>query len=111
MNHNQTLARNGRKLLCEELNKEAPAPNEMIANLASVYLGGAILPPYGFNYITPLQQILFEKYKIEVPIIIFNKEDPRTWIRIAAQIFNSIDQFRYLAESLKKSIAKRLTEY
>jgi isopenicillin-N epimerase len=102
MNRNQTLACEGRKLLCQELGTEPPAPEDMIANLASVQLGDGILPPYGFNYISPLQEKLFSKYKIEVPVIIFNKENPRTWIRIAAQIYNSMEQIEFLSASIKE---------
>jgi isopenicillin-N epimerase len=100
MKKNNQLAINGRKILSEKLDTPLPTPDDMIVNLASVCLGESELPPYGFNFISEVQKKLFSEYKIEVPVLVFNRENPRLWVRIAAQLFNTLEQVEYLAESL-----------
>ena len=102
MQHNRALALEGRKILANKLHTDLPAPDEMIANLGTVYLSDCDLPPYGFNYISPLQEMLFSKYKIEVPVLTFNREKPRQWVRIATQMYNSAEQISYLADALSE---------
>ncbi len=100
--NNNDLTLRGRKLISEKLGTELPAPNNMIGHLANILIGKTELPPYGFNYFHPIQEALFHKYKIEVPIFTFKRSDPKAWVRIAVQAYNDISQYEYLAEALKE---------
>lgn len=99
---NRELALRARKYIAEKIGTPLPSPDSMISNLANIYIGGAELPAYGFNYITPLQEKLFTEYKIEVPVFIFNRSQPRQWVRISTQLYNSMEQYEYLGEALIK---------
>ncbi|MBC7862329.1 MAG: aminotransferase class V-fold PLP-dependent enzyme [Bacteroidia bacterium] len=103
---NRDLCLKARKMLAEKMQTELPAPEEMIGNLSNILLRDTELPPYGFNYISPLQEQLFTHYKIEVPVFTFNREQPRQWARIAVQLYNSFEQYEYLGDALKE-ILKR----
>lgn len=107
---NRNLALQGRKLLSEKVGTALPAPDSMIGHLANVYLGKAEIPPYGFNYIHPVQDALFKEYKIEVPVFVFNRSEPRIWVRIATQCYNDISQIEYLGDALVKILSKQTTE-
>jgi len=97
---NRSLVLNARKKIAETLGSELPVPGNMIGSLANISLGKTTLPPFGFNYIQPLQEKLFTRFKIEVPLMIFSRENPRLWVRIAAQAYNDFSQYEYLAEAL-----------
>jgi len=49
----------------------------------------------------PLQAALFEKYRIEVPVIAWPAQ-PRRLIRISAQVYNKPAEYDFLAGSLKE---------
>ena len=98
--HNHNLAIAGRNLLCEALGTKPPAPESMIGSLASI-----ILPdpdPAGAPMMAgdPMQAVLWEQYKIEVPVM--NWPHPKLrLLRISPQIYNSIEQYDYLAKALQ----------
>ena len=102
MERNHVLAAQGRRVLCEALRIEAPAPDQMLGSLASVPLpdfAGAKPPSRGVPW-HPLQKALLEKHGIEVPVVHF-PAPPKQLIRIAAQVYNSEDQFARLAAALQ----------
>lgn len=43
---------------------------------------------------------LYDKFRIEVPFNRFGKPEKR-WSRISAQVYNSLAEYEYLAETLK----------
>jgi isopenicillin-N epimerase len=45
-----------------------------------------------------LHDVLWEKYAIEVPVIAFANT---IWIRISVQVFNTDEQYHYLAQVIK----------
>jgi isopenicillin-N epimerase len=101
MVRNRDLALSGRALLCEALGIPEPAPAEMIATLAAVPLPdnqGAPPSPASMN--DPLQAIVYERYRIEVPIFVYPRH-PRRLVRIAAQLYNSRAQIELLVRALK----------
>ncbi|MFL5406598.1 MAG: aminotransferase, partial [Myxococcales bacterium] len=69
-----------------------PAPESMIGSLATVPL-----PPDGPA--EPLQRALWEKRRIEVPLWNFPAY-PRRILRVSAQVYNSLDDYRALGEAL-----------
>jgi isopenicillin-N epimerase len=102
MQRNRELALAGRHVLCEALAVPPPAPAEMIGSLAAVPLpdsGGP--PPAAGSMNDPLQAIVYERHRIEVPIFVFPRH-PRRLVRIAAQVYNSRPQVERLARALKE---------
>jgi isopenicillin-N epimerase len=102
MQRNRELALAGRHVLCEALAVPPPAPAEMIGSLAAVPLpdSGGPPPPAG-SMNDPLQAIVYERHRIEVPIFVFPRH-PRRLVRIAAQLYNSRPQIERLARALKE---------
>ena len=99
--HNHDLAIAGRNLLLDRLGLPAAAPDSMIGNLATIPLtDSAPKAAYAYNYSEGLQDILFYKYQIEVPIFRFPAAQPKQWLRIAPQLYNDISQYEYLAQAL-----------
>ncbi|HUO84065.1 MAG TPA: aminotransferase class V-fold PLP-dependent enzyme, partial [Thermoanaerobaculia bacterium] len=100
MESNRNLALEGRALLCETLGIGDPAPAEMIGSLASVPLpdGRSLTAPSLYG--DPLQDALLERFGIEVPVIPW-PAPPHRLLRISAQIYNTIDEYRFLADCLR----------
>ncbi|HYY52264.1 MAG TPA: aminotransferase class V-fold PLP-dependent enzyme [Myxococcales bacterium] len=105
MERNHALAVRGRRILCEALHVEAPAPEEMLGSLASVPLPDAKgeMPLARGVFWHPLQRALLEKHDIEVPVMPF-PAPPRQLIRISAQAYNSEDQYARLAAALRSEL-------
>lgn len=102
MRANHELAVTGRARLCEALGIEEPAPPELLGSLASVPIAdGSSEPPKSPLYDDPLQQTLFERYSIEVPVMPW-PAPPKRLLRIAAQLYNSIAQYEALAVALRE---------
>ena len=80
-----------------------PCPDNMIGSLASVPIPDAVsnVPSSSPLYADPLQDLLREEYQIEVPVIPW-PQPPRRLVRISAQAYNSLPQYRRLADALKE---------
>lgn len=96
MAQNRTKALAARKILCEALKVPPPCPDEMIAALAVVPL-----PDGSYQ---ALQTALLEQYGIEVPIVPWPSGQKRL-VRVAAQIYNTLPQYEYLAQALVELLA------
>ncbi len=97
---NRGLAIEALNHLCSHLGIEPPCPGGMIGSMAAVPLlsrpSGKALPTGGMD---PLQERLFGSFSIEVPITIWS--DPRRRaVRFSAHLYNTIEEFRYLAVGL-----------
>jgi isopenicillin-N epimerase len=105
MERNHALAVRGRRLLCQALDIEPPAPESMLGSLASVPLPDleSELAAQRGPWWHPLQRALLEKHDIEVPVMIFPAL-PEQVIRIAAQVYNSDDQYARLAAALRAEL-------
>lgn len=103
MQRNRELALAGRKILCEALQIQRPAPDALIGSLASLPLPDAAesIAPTSPLYADPLQDRLRLEYGIEVPVIPW-PAPPKRLLRISAQLYNSLPQYRRLAEALVK---------
>ena len=105
MEHNHELALQGRDILCEALGLEKPCPDEMVACIATLILpsenksGGIPL-----HEPDPLHVILSEKYGIQIPVWSWPSPQGR-FIRISAQLYNSEEEYRYLAWALQQELA------
>ncbi|HJM56194.1 MAG: aminotransferase [Planctomycetes bacterium] len=94
----QALA--ARELLCAALDVPEPSPPEMIAALASVPLPpGEVEGPTGAWDIDPDQRVLFETHAIEVPIMAW-PAPPERLLRVSAQLYNTMQPYRDLAQLL-----------
>lgn len=98
--HNHDLALAGREKLCTALDCEPPAPADMIGSLASVILPPSTEPLHHPTGADPMQAILWKEHKIEVPVMRWPHPELRM-LRISPQIYNSIEQYEYLAEAIQ----------
>lgn len=98
--HNRALALAARETLCAALEAPAPAPDSMIGSLAAVPLpdGDEGAPPSPL-LTEPLQDALLERWRIEVPIVIWPRR-PRRLVRVSAQLYNRPEQYERLARAL-----------
>jgi isopenicillin-N epimerase len=100
MQRNRALALSARDLLCAALGVEPPCPDSCIGALAALPLPDSSAPPPGPpSWTLRLQDQLFERHKIEVPIVSWPTH-PRRLVRISAQLYNDERQYRALAEAL-----------
>ena len=102
--HNRALVLAGRQILCDALGQPPPAPEEMIGSLASVPVpDGEVDPSRSPLYEDPLQAALFARHHIEVPVPPW-PAPPRRLIRISAQLYNDVDEYRVLAAALRAEL-------
>ena len=73
-----------------------PCPDEMIGSMASM--------PISDGDAMELHDVLFDEFGIELQIIPWPQLDCRLF-RISAQIYNNLEDYEYLAESLIKVLA------
>jgi isopenicillin-N epimerase len=99
--HNRKMVLAGRALLSEELGLAVPAPESMLGFLATLPLPPAD-PAKSFNpsQPDPLQDELFFKHGIEVPVFSFPAR-PQRALRISAQIYNDEADYKTLANALR----------
>ena len=105
MARNRALALAARKILAQALSVTEPCPEEFIGSLAAVPLPDALpdaLPRLPFSE-SPLQDALRDKHKIEVPIISW-PAPPKRWVRVSAQLYNSLPQYEALAQAMRKEL-------
>jgi len=97
---NRGLALEARSLLCEKLKLRPACPDEMIGTLASIPLADG---KYDFSTTAlafdPIEQALRNEYGIEVPVMAC-PDGPAPILRIAAQAYNCIEEYEYLADAL-----------
>ncbi|OCQ93285.1 penicillin epimerase [Oscillatoriales cyanobacterium USR001] len=96
-NHKMAVA--GRKVLVEKLGLSLLCPDEMIGSMAVIALSdgdGEVVRKGG---LPPIQNDLWERFKIEVPVIPWPDASKRL-VRISAQVYNSLSQYEYLADAL-----------
>jgi isopenicillin-N epimerase len=109
MEQNRAKALFARQLLCETLGVSPPCPDEMIGAIAVVPLPEelSLYEPSGQPREWPaLQDILFERFNIEVPVIPWSAPFKQT-LRISAQLYNTSQQYEYLAQALLQLLLDR----
>jgi isopenicillin-N epimerase len=100
---NRDLAIAGRKVILESLNLEEPAPENMLGSMATIPLSHSTLrePYQSLRYQSPWQERLIVDYAIEVPLFPW-MDFPDHVVRISAQVYNRLDDYRKLADALKE---------
>jgi isopenicillin-N epimerase len=104
MARNRALALDARRLLCVAAGTPPPCPDDMIGSLASVRLPDGSTE-VGWRRPDPLQQRLFEDWRIEVPVMSWPAA-PRRLVRISAQLYNRPEHYERLALALGKELAR-----
>lgn len=102
MERNRALALAARRTLCEALGVAAPCPDAMIGAMAAVPLPDGDAPG-PTHEISALQEALFARHRIEVPIVPW-PAPPRRLVRVSAQIYNAADDYERLAAALRAEI-------
>ncbi len=103
---NRALAIEGRRVLCEALALEAPAPESMLGSLATFPLpDGRGDPPTSALYVDPLHDVILDRFAIQVPVIPWPSFPARV-VRISAHLHNRPDQYAQLAEALTTLLAE-----
>ncbi|HXJ57522.1 MAG TPA: aminotransferase class V-fold PLP-dependent enzyme [Verrucomicrobiae bacterium] len=105
---NRRLALAARAVLCQALEQTPPAPEECIGSLVSLPMPDAESsePSRSPLYLDPLQDELLNRYSIEVPIIPW-PQPPQRLLRISAQLYNSLPQYRHLASALRELLHRQ----
>ena len=103
MNLNRELALQGRNLICDALGTTPPVPDSMVSALASVEVPtDEEVGPMSLDG-DPFHNYLLDEYSIQVPVMPWRHHDTK-YIRISAQLYNHIDEYRYLADALTDSL-------
>ena len=101
---NHALACRARSLICEALGVAPPCPESMLGSLAAVELPRHPRWPPGARDADPLQDMLFIRHRIEVPLYGWPGPE-RRWIRVSPHLHNSEAQYLFLAEALREAMA------
>ncbi|BAY16506.1 isopenicillin-N epimerase [Anabaenopsis circularis NIES-21] len=96
MQRNHQLVLQARQLLCKELEVQPPCPEEMIGSMAVVPIPVSL---ENCSHVW-LHDELFDQFGIQVQVVPW-QESPGMLIRISAQIYNTLEQYQYLATALK----------
>lgn len=99
MAKNHALALDGRQILLDKLDLSQSCPDEMVGSMAVIQLKDAEFYALGKSGIAPLQEALWEIFKIEVPVIPWPDANQQL-VRISAQFYNTLPQYEYLAKAL-----------
>lgn len=105
MRRNHDLALRARDIVCDRLGIAPPAPDAMLGSMAAIPLSDG---PASDGDRAPLQNLLFERYTIETVIAPWPTGKSRM-LRLAAQLYNTIDEFERLADVLVHHGAGRAT--
>lgn len=106
LRQNHELAIKGRDILCQALEIEAPTPDAMVGSMATLLIPEPreALRDRPTAYDDALQDVLYEKYRIVVPIWRLGSTNQRV-VRISAHLYNSPAEYEYLAHALKTELA------
>ncbi len=99
MEANRELALRARDLLCETLSIGAPTPDSMIGSMAAVPLPEGAAASAPSLYGDPLQDALWDRYRIEVPVIPW-PVPPKRLLRVSAQLHNAPADYERLCAAL-----------
>jgi len=96
---NHQLAVDARRRLCTALEVEPPCPEELLGSLATVPLPAPFQNRPRAGKLDSEQEWLYDEFGIEVPFCRIGAPEVR-YLRISAQIYNTIEEYEYLAAAL-----------
>ena len=94
---NHRLALAARDVFCRRLNLPLPTPDHMIGTMVSIPLPDS--PEPECKGMTSIQKFLWEQHWTEIPIYPWPAH-PKRMLRISVQLYNSLDQYKKLAENV-----------
>lgn len=102
MNRNNRLILLARSYLTSTLSWHATAPASMVGSMVSFHMPDAetTVQPSSPLYADPMQDILWGEHRVEVPIIPW-PAPPKRLMRISAQLYNAMEDYSKLSETLK----------
>lgn len=109
MRRNRDLALSARDVLCERLGTSPCVPDAMLGAMATVLLPAheperaERLAARPTKHHDALQDELMARHGIEVPIW---AHEAHRFVRISAQLYNSIEQYAYLADALAAELER-----
>ncbi len=110
MKRNHKLAFEAGKMICDEFQVELPYPEDLTGSMYGIpFFNDKQVNNYIINNRSKLQDILFYEFDIEV-IVTYWEKAPNRILRIAAQAYNTIEQYKYLIKSLKKILKDKKYE-
>jgi isopenicillin-N epimerase len=99
MEQNRATAIAGRLRLCEALGIEPPCPEEMLGSMASLILPGEGQARLTVFSVDPLQEALYQRFGIQVPIFTWGSPTRRI-VRISTPIYTTPGEIDALAAAL-----------
>ena len=96
---NHRLVVQARRVLCRELQVEAPCPESMLGAMATLPLPARFQGVPRAGRIDVEQKRLYDEFRIEVPLLRIGRPEWR-YFRISAHVYNSLSEYEYLAEAL-----------
>jgi len=100
---NHALAVEGSRIIADAFDVETPCPEAMLGSIASVPLPATerFPPPHTGSELSqdPVHDVLFDKHRIEVPIL-RNPVDSGRLVRLSAQLYNQRADYEKLADAL-----------
>jgi len=105
MARNHELALSARTLLCSRLGIVAPCPEEVLGSMVTLPLPDVFQEREAgesravISRFDPLQSLLLERHRIEVPLVRWGNP-ARRWFRISAHAYNSPEDYERLADAL-----------
>jgi len=107
---NRSLVLEAREAVCAMAGLRPACPDSMVGSMVSLPLPEAdsSLSGRATLYDDPLQDALLERHRVQVPIWRLGEGTPANpgvrIIRLSAQLYNSIEQYRYLGEALVREL-------
>lgn len=98
---NHELAVKARRILCERLGTEPMCPESMLGSMATVRLPARFQGRQLNGRFEEEQVKLYRDFGIEVPFLRIGTPTER-YIRVSAQLYNSVEEYEYLAEALAR---------
>lgn len=102
---NRDLVIRARRLLCQRLEVDPPCPEKMLGSMATLPLPDRFQSLPASGKIDAEQLRLYDDFGIEVPLMRFGNPE-RRYLRISAQIYNTMEDFEYLANALARIHSK-----
>lgn len=108
---NRALCLRARAMLAKRWGTHLPAPESMIATLGAVELPMPRSTPTArgsddpLRHYAPMQAALIERHGIQVPVWGVPDSPMRT-LRISAQLYNSMEQYEYLAGAVEEELKR-----
>ncbi len=99
---NHRLVLEGRQIVAEALGVAPPAPDHMIGSIASLPVPPEATP--SDSIFDPLTDALHQTWSIEVPVFAW-PTSPDRLLRVSAQQYNTIEDYRRLAEALRAELS------